>query len=61
MLAQLDELKSRGIAVDVLPVGFAYDKEVWLERLDLPRVVKAGETYEATRAAQFARRRARAN
>jgi len=48
VLAQLDELKSRGIAVDVLPVGFAYDKEVWLERLDLPRVVKAGETYEAT-------------
>jgi uncharacterized membrane protein/Mg-chelatase subunit ChlD len=48
VLAQLDELKSRGIAVDVLPVGFAYDKEVWLERLDLPRVVKVGETYEAT-------------
>jgi uncharacterized membrane protein/Mg-chelatase subunit ChlD len=48
VLAQLDELKSRGIAVDVLPVGFAYDKEVWIERLDLPRVVKAGETYEAT-------------
>ncbi len=47
-LAQLDELHARGIAVDVLPIGFAYDKEVWLERLDLPRVVKAGETYEAT-------------
>jgi hypothetical protein len=45
--ASLDELKSRGIAVDVLPVGFAYEKEVWLERLDLPRVVKQGETYEA--------------
>jgi uncharacterized membrane protein/Mg-chelatase subunit ChlD len=45
--SQLDELKSRGIAVDVLPIGFAYDKEVWLERLDLPRVVKQGETYEA--------------
>jgi uncharacterized membrane protein/Mg-chelatase subunit ChlD len=45
--SQLDELKSRGIAVDVLPIGFAYDKEVWLERLDLPRVVKHGETYEA--------------
>ncbi len=25
VLAQLDELKSRGIAVDVLPVGFAYE------------------------------------
>ncbi len=46
--AQLDELKARGIAVDVLPIAFAYDKEVWLERLDLPRVVKAGETYEAS-------------
>ena len=46
--AQLDELKARGIAVDVLPIAFAYEKEVWLERLDLPRVVKAGETYEAS-------------
>jgi uncharacterized membrane protein/Mg-chelatase subunit ChlD len=43
----VDELKSRGIAVDVLPIGFDYAKEVWLERLDLPRVVKQGETYEA--------------
>ena len=47
VLAQLDELKSRGIAVDVLPISFNYEKEVWLERLDLPRQVKAGETYEA--------------
>jgi Ca-activated chloride channel homolog len=46
--SQLDELKSRGIAVDVLPIGFDYNKEVWLERLDLPRVVKQGETYEAS-------------
>ena len=44
----LDEMKSRGIAVDVLPVAFDFAKEVWLERLDLPRVVKQGETYEAT-------------
>ena len=44
----LDELKSRGIPVDVLPIGFDFKKEVWLERLDLPRVVKAGETYEAS-------------
>jgi uncharacterized membrane protein len=47
VLPVLDELKSRGIAVDVLPVGFDLEKEVWLERLDLPRVVKKGETYEA--------------
>ncbi len=43
----LDELKSRGIAVDVLPVAFDFQKEVWLERLDLPRVVKKGESYDA--------------
>lgn len=47
-LAKVDELKARGVAVDVLPVAFSYEKEVWLERLDLPRVVKAGETYEAS-------------
>jgi Ca-activated chloride channel homolog len=46
--AQLDELKARGIPVDVLPITYGYEKEVWLERLDLPRVVKAGETYEAS-------------
>ena len=46
--AVLDDLKSRGIAVDVLPVAFDFAKEVWLERLDLPRVVKQGETYDAT-------------
>jgi uncharacterized membrane protein/Mg-chelatase subunit ChlD len=44
----LDDLKSRHIAVDVLPVQYEYQHEVWLERLDLPRQVKIGETYEAT-------------
>ncbi|MEQ1858655.1 MAG: VWA domain-containing protein [Chthoniobacteraceae bacterium] len=48
VVAMLDELKARGVAVDVLPIGFDYEKEVWLERLDLPRVVKQGETYEAS-------------
>jgi Ca-activated chloride channel homolog len=43
----LDELKSRGIAVDVLPIAYDYKNEVWLERLDLPRFVKIGENYEA--------------
>lgn len=47
VLPMLDSLKARGIAVDVLPVGFNLDKEVWLERLDLPRIVKKGESYEA--------------
>ena len=44
----LPELTSRGIRVDVLPIAYEYDREVWLERLDLPRVVKPGETYEAS-------------
>ena len=39
--------RSRGIAVDVLPIQYDYPKEVWLERLDLPRFVKIGENYEA--------------
>ena len=46
--AVLDDLKSRHIAVDVLPIQYEYQREVWLERLDLPRQVKFGETYEAT-------------
>jgi uncharacterized membrane protein/Mg-chelatase subunit ChlD len=44
----LDELKARGIPVDVLPIHYDYPNEVWLERLDLPRFVKAGETYDAS-------------
>jgi uncharacterized membrane protein len=43
----LDDLKSRDIAVDVLPVQYDYNREVWLERLDLPRFVKIGDNYEA--------------
>ena len=43
----LDDLKSRGVAVDVLPIDYSYSNEVWLERLDLPQAVKLGETYEA--------------
>jgi len=45
--AVLDELKSRKIPVDVLPVGFDFQHEVWLERLDLPKTIKKGETYDA--------------
>jgi uncharacterized membrane protein/Mg-chelatase subunit ChlD len=44
----LDQLKARGIAVDVLPIQFDFQNEVWLERLNLPRSVKQGETYEAS-------------
>ncbi len=44
----LDEIKSRGIDVDVLPIQYQYDREVWLERLELPQFVKLGEAYEAS-------------
>lgn len=44
----LDELKAREIAVDVLPIQYLYQEEVWLEKLELPRFVKVGETYEAS-------------
>jgi uncharacterized membrane protein/Mg-chelatase subunit ChlD len=43
----LADLKARGVAVDVLPIDYTYNNEVWLERLDLPSAVKLGETYEA--------------
>ncbi len=43
------ELQARDIQVDVIPITHldAQDKEVLLERLDLPRFVRLGETYEA--------------
>jgi Ca-activated chloride channel homolog len=44
----LDQLASREIAVDVLPISYHYDREVWIERLDLPRFVKLGENYVAS-------------
>ena len=44
----LDDLKSREIAVDVLGIGYDYQEEVLLERLDLPPFVKMGESYKAS-------------
>lgn len=44
----LDDLKSREIAVDVLGIGYNYQDEVLLERLDLPPFVKMGESYNAS-------------
>lgn len=44
----LDELRSREIAVDVLPISYTYDDEVWIERLELPQFVKIGENYVAS-------------
>lgn len=44
----LNELKARGISVDVLPIDYKYDDEVWVERLELPRHIKLGEPYRAS-------------
>ncbi|MBX3444610.1 MAG: VWA domain-containing protein [Planctomyces sp.] len=44
----LEDLRTRGIAVDVLPITYSYEKEVWVERLELPQSVKLGESYEAS-------------
>lgn len=44
----ITELQARDIQVDVMPVDVGSVKdEVYVERLDLPRFVKLGETYEA--------------
>ena len=45
--AMVDELASLNIPVDVLPIQYDYNHEVWLEKLALPEKVKLGETYEA--------------
>ncbi|MFT5127041.1 MAG: putative membrane protein, partial [Rhodothermales bacterium] len=45
--AAIEELAGREIPVDVLPVSYAYEEEVWMEKLELPKFVKLGETYEA--------------
>ncbi len=47
ILPVLDEMKSRGIAVDVLGIQYDFKKEVWLERLDLPNAAKRGEANDA--------------
>jgi uncharacterized membrane protein/Mg-chelatase subunit ChlD len=44
----IDDLQARDVQVDVWPIEYKVDKEVLLERLDLPRFVKQGETYDAT-------------
>ena len=44
----LDQIKSRGIAVDVLPIEYDNPHEVRIERLELPRRVKVQESYEAS-------------
>lgn len=48
ILDAIDELKAKGVAIDVFPISYNYDEEVWIERLELPRFVKSGETYQAS-------------
>lgn len=43
----LDTLAGKGIAVDVVPFGYQYEHEVWIERLELPSFTKVGEVAEA--------------
>ena len=42
----LDEIKAKGVEVDTLTVDYAYENEVLIERLELPRSVRVGDTYE---------------
>jgi len=44
----LPDLKAHGVAVDVLPVGYSYGKEVWLEKLIVPKKVVVGKSYEVS-------------
>ncbi len=44
----VDDLQARGVEVSVVPIEYDYQHEVLLERLDLPRFVRLGETYEAS-------------
>ena len=44
----IDDLQSRDVQVNVVPIEYNYTHEVLLERLDLPRFVRLGETYEAS-------------
>lgn len=44
----LDALAAREITVDTLPIEYKHDREVWVERLELPPLVKLGETYNAS-------------
>ena len=45
---RLDELRARGISVDVLPINYQYEDEVWVERLELPQQVKLEQDYDAS-------------
>lgn len=44
----IEELRGRGVTVDVLETPYDYGAEVWVERIELPPRVKQGEPYEAS-------------
>ncbi len=44
----VDQLTAREISIDVMPIEYDHQNEVWLERLELPENVNVGESYQAT-------------
>lgn len=47
LLAALDDAVAAGVPVDVVPLDYRLDDEVWLERLDLPDRLRIGEPAKA--------------
>lgn len=43
----VDQLTAREISIDVMPIEYNHENEVWLERLELPEHVNIGENYQA--------------
>ncbi len=44
----VDQMTAREISIDVMPIEYNHENEVWLERLELPENVNLGENYQAT-------------
>lgn len=44
----LEQLKQRNIAVDIKPIHYGYEREVWIERLELPQRIQLNERYNAS-------------
>lgn len=44
----LDELHAQKIPVDVLPIDYQFENEVWLEKIELPQVTREQETYDVS-------------
>ena len=43
----VDQLAARKAPVLALPIEYQYEHEVWLDKVELPKVVKVGESYQA--------------